>query len=191
MENKDNDKNLTASSVADLLGVSTRRVQQLTKEKIISGKKIKGRYVYDLFIISKEYIKYLSDKINGKEKTIETSRLEESKLLAEVGIKESKRKMLDMKLNVLEGSLHKAEDVKEMTTDLVLNIRGILLSFPGQLAFDIVKCNTASEASEMLESSVHDVLSELSKYEYDPNAYRKKVMEDEGWLGDSDEDDRE
>lgn len=178
---------LSTKDIAELLGVDVRRVQQLTKEGTITGVKVAGKYTYDLFSVSKEYIAHLSKKVSGKEKTEKGIILEDEKLSEEIGIKKSKRKIIEMEVAELEGKLHNADDVKDMTTDLVLAIRSMLLAFPGRLSVDIIKC-TAPEASEMIERAIHDVLDELSKYKYNPKEYRKRVMDSKGWLNDNDDD---
>ena len=52
--------------IANLFGVSVRRVQQLTQEGIISTTEVKRGRRYELTPTVQKYIKYLSDKAYGK-----------------------------------------------------------------------------------------------------------------------------
>ncbi len=72
------------------MSVSTRRVEQLKTEGVIKGQGKPTKY--DLLPTIQAYIRYLSDKANGREKKETTAELEEAKLRAEVDIKEAKAK---------------------------------------------------------------------------------------------------
>ena len=71
--------------IAQIFGVSTRRVEQLKTEGVIEGQGKPTKY--DLLPTIKAYIKYLADKAYGREVKKTTAQLEESKLRAEVDIK--------------------------------------------------------------------------------------------------------
>lgn len=172
--------------IAKIFQVTVRRVQQLTQEGIIQTEEItegnRKLRRYDLMPTIMQYIKYLSDKANGKEQKASVSDKEEEKLQAEVDIKKAKAKIAQLELDELEGRMHSAEDVESMTTDLCLAVRSALLSMPGQLSVDVTEAESAAEASEIIKRTVNDILEELSRYEYDPNEYRRRVRERQGWL---------
>ena len=85
-------------------------------------------------------------------------------------------------MDELEGLMHSAEDVESMTTDLCLAVRASLLSLPGQFSVDVSEAQTAAEASEIIQTAVNDILEELSRYEYDPREYGRRVRERQGWV---------
>ena len=182
--------------IAKLFDVTVRRVQQLTQEGVLktvevteNGRKLRR---YDLMPTIQAYIKYLSDKAYGREQKESVSNKEEEKLQAEVEIKKAKAKIAQLELDELEGRMHSAEDVESMTTDLCLAVRSALLSMPGQLAIDVAEVTDAAEISEIIKSTVNDILDELSRYEYNPDEYRRRVRERQGWLESrSDDDDDE
>ena len=176
---------------------SIRRVEQLTQDGIIEavatsqGKRSIQRYEFEPTI--KRYIKYLSDKAYGREqKKIDLGK-EEEKLQAEIDYKTAKARMAQLQLEELEGRMHSAEDVEAMTTDLCLAVRSSLLSMPGQLAIDVKEAQSAAEISDIIKKSVNEILEELSGYEYDPEEYRRRVRERQGWTDktEKDEDDDE
>ena len=174
--------NLQGSDIiAKLFGVTDRRVQQLAKEGVIPAVQ-KKPYKFDLLPTVQAYIKYLSEKANGKEqKSNDTVQAEADKLRAEADLKQSKAKIADMQLKELEGKMHRSEDVEAMTNDLVYTVRSMIMALPGRLAMDVVQVTTANEASALIRSECYKILNELAGYKYDPEAYQRRVRDREGW----------
>lgn len=175
-------QNLQGSAIiAKLFGVTDRRVQQLAKEGIIPVAQ-KRPYKFDLLPTVQAYIRYLSDKANDKEqKSSGTVQAEADKLRAEADLKQSKAKIAEMQYKELEGTMHRSEDVEAMTNDLVYTVRSMIMALPGRLAMDIASVNNANEASAMIRSECNKILNELAGYEYDPEAYQRRVRDREGW----------
>ena len=165
--------------IAKIFGVSTRRVEQLKAEGIIKGQGKPTKY--DLLPTIQAYIKYLSDKANGREKKETMANLEEAKLTAEVEIKKSKAEAARLELKELQGKMHRAEDVEAIFTDHVLFLRSMLLAMPGKLAVDLSGEHTAAEQAETVKREVYYILNNLADYRYDPEEYKKRVMERQGW----------
>lgn len=165
--------------IAKIFGVSTRRVEQLKTEGIIKGQGKPTKY--DLLPTIQAYIKYLSDKANGREKKETMANLEEAKLTAEVEIKKSKAEAARLELKELQGKMHRAEDVEAIFTDHVLFLRSMLLAMPGKLAVDLSGEHTAAEQAETVKREVYYILNNLADYRYDPEEYKKRVMERQGW----------
>lgn len=195
MSTNTNENLVKVEKIAQIFGVGVRRVQQLTQEGIISTIEVKqgSRTLrrYDLWETVSTYIKHLSDKVEGRTKNQKMEIMEKAKLQAEVDYKTSKAKMEQLKLNELEGRMHSAEDVEAMTTDLCLAVRSALLSLPGRLAVDVSEARTAAEASEIIKTEVNDILEELSRYEYDPKEYGRRVRERQGWVNKNEQEDEE
>lgn len=173
-------ENLQGSQViAKIFGVSTRRVEQLKTEGIIKGQGKPTKY--DLLPTIQAYIKYLSDKANGREKKETTAQLETEKLVAEKRIKEAKAEMVELELKEMRGELHRASDVEAITTDHVLYLRSMLMALPGKLAVDVAAAHSAPECADIIKREVHSVLNALANYRYDPDEYKKRVRERNGW----------
>lgn len=173
-------QNLQGSQqIAKIFGVTTRRIQQLKDEGIIkgSGKPTK----YDLLPTIQAYIKYLSDKANGREKKETMAQLEEDKLRSEVAIKESKAEIARLELKEIQGKMHKAEDVEAIFTDHALFLRGLLLAMPNKLAVDLAGEHSAAEQAETVKREVYYILDNLADYRYDAEEYKKRVMARQGW----------
>ena len=169
----------TSQVIAKIFGVSTRRVEQLKTEGIIKGQGKPTKY--DLLPTIQAYIRYLSDKANGREKKETDSQLETEKLSAEKRIKVAKAEMAELELKELKGELHRASDVEAITTDHVLFTRSMLMAMPGKLAVDLAAIQTAPEAAERIKQEVYYILENLSSYRYDPDEYKRRVRERQGW----------
>lgn len=168
-----------SSVIAQLYGSDVRRIQQLNAEGIIQGH---GRPAkYDLFPTIMALFRYQRDIIQGKEKSRNMAELEEQKLKAEVEIKQSKAEAAKLELAELQGKLHRAEDVEAITTDHVLFLRSMLIGIPGKLAVDLGGTHTAAEQAERVKQEVNFILDQLANYKYDPEEYKKRVMERQGW----------
>ena len=128
------------------------------------------------------YIRYLSDKANGREaKSADTAQVEMEKLRAEADMKRSKADMAAMQLKELEGKMHRSEDVEAVTNDLVYTVRSMIMALPGRLAMDVVQVASANEASALIRAECYKILNELANYNYDPTVYQRRVRDREGW----------
>jgi phage terminase Nu1 subunit (DNA packaging protein) len=165
--------------IAKIFGVSTRRVEQLKTEGIIKGQGKPTKY--DLLPTIQAYIKYLSDKANGREKKETDAQLETEKLTAEKRIKMAKAEMAELELKEMRGELHRASDVEAITTDHVLYLRSMLMALPGKLAVDVAAINSAQECADRIKREIYSVLNSLANYRYDPDEYKKRVRERQGW----------
>ena len=167
--------------MAKLFELDPRRVQQLAKEGVLPAASQRP-YKFDLLPTVKAYIRYLRDRANGKEaKTADTVKAEADKLRAEADLKQSKAKIAELQLKELEGKMHRSEDVEAMTNDLVYTARSMIMALPGRLAMDVVQAGSASEASALIRTECYKILDELAGYQYDPEAYRRRVRDREGW----------
>lgn len=179
-------KMVSSGELAKVLGKSERTVQILAKAGTITCEKIKNKNQYNLYTVVQEYIESIANRdVPG------ASSLDEAKVREEIRYKRAKADMMELELKELDGQMHSAEDVEAMTTDLVLAVRSALLSLPGRLGVDIAAAGTAAEVSELIKKSVYEVLEELSKYEYNPEEYKKRVRERQGWKEQQLEDDEE
>ena len=175
-------QNLQGSAIiAKLFGVTDRRVQQLAKDGVIPAASVRP-YKFDLLPTVQAYIRYLSDKANGKEsKSADTVQAEADKLRAEADLTQSKAKIAEMQLKELEGKMHRSEDVEAVMNDLVYTVRSMIMALPGRLAMDIVQTSNANEASALIRSECYKILNELAGYKYDPEVYQRRVRDREGW----------
>lgn len=177
-----NEKSLVGSTtIAYYFGMTAKNVQLLVQKGIISCEKVNGHNKYDFDETIKTYIRYLSDKANGREaakKETATGRKEE----AEADLKRSRADIAELQLKELEGKMHRSEDVEAVFIELVYSIRSMLIALPGRLAVDVASAKTAAEASVIIRDEVYKVLEELAGFQYDPEDFAKRVREREGWM---------
>ena len=171
----------TSAQVAKVFGMTSKRVQQLVADGVLETVDTpKGRR-YDWDATVTRYVAYLTEKAYGRAQKEDVQNLEREKLAAEASIKKSKAAIAQMEQDELEGKLHRAEDVKAITTDHVLFLRSMLMAMPGKLAVDLAGNHTASEQAEVVQNEVNFVLNSLADYRYDPKEYKKRVQERRGW----------
>lgn len=120
--------------IANLFGVSVRRVQQLTQEGIISTVQTSQGRRYELAPTIQKYIKYLSDKAYGKSKSETESKLKEQKLRAEVALKESQGELHRLRTEIAAGTYISVEEVKVDYSRFFISFKKFAMSIPSKLA---------------------------------------------------------
>lgn len=98
--------------IADLFGVSVRRIQQLTQDGVISTTKTSEGRRYELRSTIQKYVKYLSDKAYGKSRSEKEMELKEKKLQAEIALKESQGELHKLRTEIAAGKYISIEEVK-------------------------------------------------------------------------------
>ena len=177
-----------AKELAECLDISVQRVGALRKDGIFDQVRRPEGLRYSLGDAVLAYVRFI--KKGGDGKTGKAG-FEEQKAEAEARLKQTKAKIADLQLKELLGQMHRAEDVRDMTSDLIFSMRSALAALPGRLAVDVSGRDNPAEVSEIIKREVNLVMEELAEYQYDPDAYAKKVREREGVTPDGDEDDEE
>lgn len=124
--------------IAQLFGVTVRRVQQLTQEGIISTTKIleDGKSVrrYDLVPTIQAYVKYLSDKAYGKQhRTDKEIDLREQKMQADIALKESQGELHRLKTEIAAGQYISVEEVKLDYAKFFVVFKKFAMSVPARV----------------------------------------------------------
>lgn len=167
------------AEVATMLEMTPQWVRDLTKRGVLKIYATPAGDRYNLVESVKAYIRYLREQAKAKES--KASPWEDRKQQAEAELKEHKAKMAELQLKELQGKMHRSEDVEAATNDLVYTIRSLLMALPGRLAVDLAAMHTAPEVSERMQAEVYEVLNELAGFKYDPEAYKRRVRDRQGW----------
>ena len=170
-----------AKYIANVFGVTVRRVQQLTQDGVLSTEQVGGRRKYDLAQSIQGYVAYCKNKATGNEKTKKDAANESDKLAAEVRLKNAKAETAELELEELRGTLHSAEDVEAVMTDHILLLRSMILALPGRLAVDVCGASTPTQAADLIKQECYTMLNQLAEYEYNPDEYQRRVRERKGW----------
>ena len=164
----------TTAELAALIGVSTRRVQQLTAEGILPTA-AKGRYLLSASV--QAYLAHkMGDALSPDDLSIERRRRE-----ADTILKESKAKIAHLEAEVAEGNYHRQEDVGEFIEALIYEMRSVFMSLPGRLATEVSYSTNPAECGEIIKKEVYDALRALSRWYYDPAYFREKEEERRNW----------
>lgn len=98
--------------IAQLFGVTVRRIQQLTQEGVLPTTETGEGRRYDLVPTIQAYVKYLSDKAYGKNRSEKEFELREQKMKAEIALKESQGELHRLRTDIAAGRYIDVEEVK-------------------------------------------------------------------------------
>ena len=148
----------TAKAIADIIGLSERRVRQLCDEGVISEYKgMKGLFEPKATI--RAYIDYLRGSAETGENGV-LSYSEERALLIK-----AKRKNEEYELALKEKQLISADDVRKVLTTMLINFKNRLSGIPSKLSPAVSKMSNEAEIYEVMHEAVTEALEELSDFE--------------------------
>lgn len=146
--------------LGECLGVGDRMIRHLAEAGIIK-RNSHGRYL--LLTSIKNYI--LTLKVQKAGENVKTYAFEEElDLNTEKAKHEHLKSMLtEVKLKLVQGQVHKSEDVGRVLTDMFTKFRSKMMALPTKLATKLVN-KDRYEIQEILKEEVHAALEELSDY---------------------------
>lgn len=168
------DTTVSTTELARVLGLSARRVQQMAQDGTVPPAS-RGR-----FRLADSVQRYITF-ITGNKMSEEEQQTEKARRMAEVSIKAAKATVAKLEASELKGKMHRAEDVLAITEEMANELRSLLLALPGRLAVDVTNARSAAEASVIIKEAVHEVMREMSKFQYDPAKYEERVRERLNW----------
>ena len=139
-------------TIAKLLMISERRVQQLTKEGIIP-KSERGRY--HLAEAVQGYIRYLQERSIGSVSAIDYH-VEKARLV------KLQADRADAELQELLCSLVSADEVSDAWAKLLVNVKAKMLAIPTKLAPQVAHLNDHAAVKVLLDEQIREILLELS-----------------------------
>ncbi|WP_312906837.1 hypothetical protein [Tissierella praeacuta] len=169
---------VTAGVISNMFGCTTRWVRSLAEEGIIDRLKNGS---YELQPTVNKYINHL--KLSVEASTDEAMNKEEywtEKTLHE----KAKREIAELELAKMKGTMHKAEDVELIMTDMLERIRSKIMAMPSKLSPMLIARDEITVIQNMLEEEVYSVLEELSDYSPDIFRGEEYVDLDEEGTGD-------
>lgn len=149
---------VNSKTLENLFGVKDRTVRYLADQGIVS-RDSKGKYF--LLKSAKGYITMLKAQASGKMVQIDG---EELNLDAERAAHEKvKREIDEIKLALIKGKVHKAEDVERVVTDMLTRFRSHMEALPSSVARKLENKKRA-DVQRILTAEVSRALNELSDY---------------------------
>lgn len=131
----DNEKGFAkVDAIAQLFGVSVRRIQQLTQDGVIQTTQTSQGRRYETIPTIQKYIQYLSDKAYGKSKSEAEANLREQKLRAEVALKESQGELHRLRTEIAAGKYISVEEVKLDYSRFFVVLKKFVMGIPNKMA---------------------------------------------------------
>ena len=150
---------VNTDTLADLLGFTRQRINQLAKEGILE-RQAAGRW--PLLKNIQRYLDYLRTGVKDQDEAESQAKYWEEKALHE----KARREMAEIKLAKLKNQMHDAADIEFVLTNMLVTFRNRILAIPDKVAPKIIGVDNLSEISETINDELIEALSELS--EYDP-----------------------
>lgn len=148
--------------IAQLFGVSVRRIQQLTQDGVLETVHISGqRNKYDLIPTIQAYIKYLSDKAYGREAKLSETELREKKLQAEIALKESQTELHQLRTAIANGKYISIEEAHADYTKFFAVLKRFCSGLPSRVVGMIGSRISPVESRELekdLNKEINDIL---------------------------------
>lgn len=139
----------TSKAVAEVLGVTERRVRELRDEGVLSEER---PGIFNMKTVVKQYLTY---KIGDKD---DSSRL----TAARADREEIRGKIEKMKMEEAKGDLHRTEDVERGLKAIFANFKNRLETIPTKYAKTMAQLTDPVEAHDILQKAVEEALIELS-----------------------------
>lgn len=120
--------------IAQLFGVTVRRIQQLTQEGVLPTVETGEGRRYDLVPTIQNYVKYLSDKAYGKNRgTDEEIALKSRKIRAEAALKETQGDLARLKTEIAQGKYIPVEEAILEYEMFFITFKKFATSIPSRL----------------------------------------------------------
>ncbi|MFC4102923.1 hypothetical protein [Paenibacillus xanthanilyticus] len=166
------EREVSTSELAAVLGKTSSWVRQLTRDKVLVQV---GRGKYRLADAVQAYVEHVS----GGQIEDDRPRLRDEQ--AELTRIKKEDAMLD--LAVKRGELHRAEDVRLVMTDMLLNFRSRMMSLPVKIAPRVAYLKEVPAIREVLEDEIRIALTTLSDYnpeEFKEGAFYERDAAEDG-----------
>ena len=157
------EKYCNATTLAQLFGVTVRRIQQMTADGIIrTEEKTGSRKKYNLEDTIKTYIMYLSDKAYGTSNSDKEHDLKAKKLEAEIALKESQGELHRLRTDIASGKYVSVEEVHLDYQKFFTVLKKFCLAIPtrvGGLISGYLEPVTARGIEKELSSEITSMLN--------------------------------
>lgn len=163
---KTEDIAITAAEVADLFGLSVRRIQGLTKDGVLQSVKIpkvRGKRYMQRETV-RTYVTYLSDKVKGKPVSIDEVRLKKEKLRAETELKESQKELHQLKTDIFRGKYIPIEEVELDYRKFFATFKKFAEAIPPRVAVIIGAKLDPAEARELEKEMAEEISEALRSF---------------------------
>ena len=124
----------TKDTICQLFGLSSRRIEQLVSDGIIPRTRTKAGVRFETVPTIQRYVKYLSDKAYGKDRSEAEAKLKEQKLKADIALKESQGELHKLRTEIAAGRYISVEEAKLDYSRFFASFKKFALSIPSRIA---------------------------------------------------------
>lgn len=167
----------SAGVLADMLGIKQTTVRHLASSGVMP-RVTNGRYKM------RDCVHNYVMQLRIQSKTPESGSTDEKPELRDMQAKHEaiKLQMSDMQLKLMQGKLHKSEDVEKVMTNMLASMRAKLLSLPSRVAPRVAEASDPTEVMAILQADIYDALHELSEYTPEMFYGEDLMLDDDGNL---------
>lgn len=146
--------------ISQLFGVTVRRIQQLTQEGVLPTVDTPEGRRYDLVPTIQNYVRYLSDKAYGKNRSEKENELREQKMKAEIALKESQGELHRLRTEIAAGKYIAIEEVTIDYQKFFVTFKKFALSLPARLT-DSLNGNIDPLEARRIEKELQQEIQQL------------------------------
>ncbi|MFZ9066269.1 MAG: hypothetical protein ACO23R_02735 [bacterium] len=143
--------------MANILGLKAPAVSQLQTDGVFQPVS-RGRY--DIFDVIQKYVQYLRKKSDARSSGSGSADFHEEK----ARLTKAQADMAEMEAEEMSGSMVRVEEVLRVWQEILMAMKGKLLSVPSKAATLVADEDNPAQCKEILELMVREALNELSEY---------------------------
>lgn len=172
----------SAGVLADMLGIKQTTVRHLASSGVMPRVR-NGRYKM------RDCVHNYVMQLRIQSKNPESGSTDEKPELRDMQAKHEavKLQMSEMQLKLMQGKLHRSEDVERVMTNMLASMRAKLLSLPSRVAPRVAETSDPTEVMAILQTDIYDALRELAEYTPEMFYGDDLLLDDDGNLIETDE----
>lgn len=155
-----NKSTYSARAVAKLLGLTERRVQQLTKEGVIPTVASSSGYSYELAPAVQAYIAYIKNSGQNSGGDKREQELKRQKMEADIALKETQGELQRLKKDITAGEYISVEEVSLDYARFFVAFKKFALALPERLVSHLGGILEPLEARR-IEKELHDDITRV------------------------------
>lgn len=146
----------SGKALAGALGLSSKEIGSLRKSGVIQYRKGTN---YALEECAGKIIAYYKEQLGEGANAAADYQTERALLMR------AKRMEQEYETALKDGTLHRAQDVENIVTKMLMNFRSRIMAIPAKLASRLSKESDTTAIFEILKEATDDALNELSDYD--------------------------
>ncbi|QHZ50018.1 hypothetical protein ERICV_05119 [Paenibacillus phage phiERICV] len=147
------EKEVSTSELAAIIGKSPQWVRQLTREKVLEQVN-RGKYVLSEAV--QAYIKHVEGESSNGKISYRDEKAEHERI---------KKEMAELELEEMRSHLHTTQDVQEAWSDLIVEFRKRMTTLPPRMAGQLAFIDNEKKVKKLLTDEITAALQVLAQYD--------------------------